>query len=216
LIKNQHQHSKHHDKGHGQRQGEHHGHFKGHIMGLIGRQGGHPGRGRFAGFGDGFGGGFGPFQGRKLNAQDLELVILSLLNEQPLHGYRLIKELEERSKGFYVPSAGMIYPALALLEDTARVTAETEGVKKLYHLTDEGRAHLEANRNEASDLLARLTAMGERAEKMREFFAEEDIGDLRDAVHALRSVVRGKRHATTEERKRVAEILKRAATEIGE
>ncbi|TAK98194.1 MAG: PadR family transcriptional regulator [Rhodospirillaceae bacterium] len=178
-------------------------------------RGRHGGWGRFGGFGGGFGDGFGPFMaGRKLGARDLELLILALLAEQPLHGYKIIKELEERSKGFYVPSPGMIYPSLAFLEEIGRVVAEAEGVKKLYRLTDEGRAHLEANRNEANALLAQLTLIGSKMEQMREFFSEEDGNDLRDAIHALRAAVRGKRHAAPEERKRVADILKRAAGEI--
>ena len=175
----------------------------------------HGGGGRFGGFGDGFGGSFGSFMaGRKLGARDLELAILALLAEQPLHGYKIIKELEERSKGFYVPSPGMIYPSLAFLEETGRVVGEAEGVKKLYRLTDEGRAHLEANRNEANALLAQLAFIGGKMEHLREAFAEEDGGDLHDAAHVLRAAVRGKRHATPDERKRVAEILKRAAKEI--
>ena len=54
-----------------------------------------------------FGGDFR--MGRKFAAGDLQLVILALLAEQPRHGYELIKILEERSGGFYVPSPGMMY-----------------------------------------------------------------------------------------------------------
>jgi hypothetical protein len=55
--------------------------------------------------------------GRKLDAIDIQLVILALLAEHPAHGYELIKTLEERSGGFYTPSPGVIYPALTYLHE---------------------------------------------------------------------------------------------------
>ena len=72
----------------------------------------------FGGFGAAFvhGGGLGGrgfFGGRKLGSGDLQLLIMALLEERPRHGYEIIKALEETSKGFYVPSPGMVYPALA-------------------------------------------------------------------------------------------------------
>src|SRR6202020_1345913 len=114
-----------------------------HLYHFIGR---HHGRHGFAPFGRGFmeggmgGRGFG--MGRKLASGDLQLLILDLLAEKPRHGYEIIKALEERSKGFYVPSPGMVYPALTYLEEIGHATVETEGTRKLYQLTDLGRAYL--------------------------------------------------------------------------
>ena len=66
-------------------------------------------------------------------------MILALLEEQPRHGYELIKELEERTGGAYRPSAGVIYPTLALLEDEGLVRpAGGETGRKLYETTDQG------------------------------------------------------------------------------
>src|SRR6202012_5708440 len=103
--------------------------------------------GRHHGFGD-FGGegGRGLGRGRKLAAGDLQLVILALLDQKPRHGYELIKELDERSGGFYSPSPGMVYPALTYLEEIGYATVEADGAKKLYSITDTGKAHLAANR----------------------------------------------------------------------
>lgn len=56
--------------------------------------------------------------GRKLASVDLQLLILGLLAEKPRHGYEIIKALDERSKGFYIPSPGMVYPALTYLEES--------------------------------------------------------------------------------------------------
>ncbi len=81
------------------------------------------------------GGGMGgrPFgMGRKLASVDLQLLILGLLAEKPRHGYEIIKALDERSKGFYIPSPGMVYPALTYLEEIGHATVEADGSRKLY------------------------------------------------------------------------------------
>jgi DNA-binding PadR family transcriptional regulator len=59
-----------------------------------------------------------------------------------MHGYEMIKALEEKSGGFYTPSAGTIYPTLQLLEDRGLVTVSVAEGKKVYSITDEGRAFL--------------------------------------------------------------------------
>src|SRR5277367_669719 len=106
-----------------------------------GRHGfGHGGPGFMGGHG---GGDFG--WARKLGAKDLQLLILALLGERPAHGYELIKTLEERSGGFYSPSPGVIYPALTYLHDIGFASVEQQGTRKLYSITPEGKAHLEAN-----------------------------------------------------------------------
>ena len=84
--------------------------------------------------------------GRKLGADDLQLVILALLEEKPRHGYEIIKALEERSGGFYSPSPGTIYPALTYLEELGYARVEVEGAKKSYHITDAGRDKLDERR----------------------------------------------------------------------
>ena len=78
----------------------------------------------------------------------LRLYLLSLLAEQPQHGYELIQALGERFGGTYVPSAGTIYPRLAKLQDEQIVTKETDGRRSVYAITDAGRAELEARRGE--------------------------------------------------------------------
>ena len=87
--------------------------------------------------------GHGARIGRFLEHGDLRFVVLALLAEQPRHGYELIRELEERTGGAYRPSPGVIYPTLSLLEDEgfARAVA-AEGARKLFEITDEGRAAL--------------------------------------------------------------------------
>jgi DNA-binding PadR family transcriptional regulator len=69
-------------------------------------------------------------------------VILDLLKDQPRHGYDIIRALEERSHGFYSPSPGSVYPTLQLLEDQGYVTSTEQDGKKVYAITDAGRAFL--------------------------------------------------------------------------
>jgi DNA-binding PadR family transcriptional regulator len=96
----------------------------------------------FGGAGPGGGpGGRGRTRGPNMYGRgDLKFVLLDLLQARPMHGYEMIKELESRAGGFYTPSAGAVYPTLQLLEDRGWVTSETVEGKKIYTITDEGRA----------------------------------------------------------------------------
>ena len=192
--------------------------------------GGHGGRG-FGGYGKHFmGGGMGgrPFgMGRKLAAVDLQLLILGLLEEKPRHGYEIIKALDERSKGFYIPSPGMVYPALTYLEEIGHATVETEGSRKLYSITESGTKHLEANRSTAEAMFAQFERVGERMDRIRRALQPEEAGeeaageqerrgsrDLLRARRDLKAALADKWDSPKEEQQRIAEILRRAAKEI--
>ena len=88
---------------------------------------------------------------------DLKFVILRLLEEKPRHGYEIIKEIEERFGGMYSPSPGTIYPTLTMLEDLgyARALPEESG-KKIYEITDEGRAYLAENQPLIDDIFSKI------------------------------------------------------------
>jgi len=159
--------------------------------------------------------------GRKLGADDLQLLLLALIAEKPSHGYDLIKLLEERSSGYYVPSPGMVYPALTYLEEAGFTTVEPEGTKKLYRITDQGRANLERNRAAVDALLSQLALIARRMDDSRRAFADEDDtreewegGELRQARRELRRVLRDLEDVSPEEGRRIAAILRRAAAEI--
>ena len=130
------------------------------------------GWGRFAAGveGEGWGNMGGNFRiGRMLASGDLRLVALYLIEQQPRHGYDLIKAIEEKSAGFYSPSPGIVYPALTFLEEAGYVTSTAEGNKKLYTITEEGRAHLADNREAIEGTLAFLAKAGEQMNRFREF-----------------------------------------------
>jgi DNA-binding PadR family transcriptional regulator len=202
----------------------HHHHFE-HF---FGHHRGHPGFGRFGrAFMEGGMGGRGFGMGRKLGSSDLQLLILKLLAEKPRHGYEVIKELDERSKGFYVPSPGMVYPALTYLEEIGHATVELDGTRKLYNITDLGKAHLTENMEAVDALFTQFGRVGDRMDRVRRAMQEdeegaEDLGgrqrggrkELKRAMHDLRSALGEKWHASAEEQQRIAAILQRAAAEI--
>jgi DNA-binding PadR family transcriptional regulator len=174
-----------------------------------------------------------------LGSADLQLLLLSLLAEKPSYGYELIKALEERSSGYYSPSPGMVYPALTYLEEIGFATVQTEGAKKLYQITDAGRAHLNQNGPAVDTLLEQLRWIGRRVEHWRRAMAPgsserdergDDVDPARDqagrpptgesapelqvARYNLRLALYEKLGATLEEQRRIAGILQRAAAEI--
>ena len=182
-------------------------------------------RGRFGAFTSGFGGAIGMggrafLAGRRLASGELQLVLLALLEERPSHGYELIKALEEHSGGFYSPSPGMIYPALTWLEEMGYARVSAEGAKKLYTITDAGRAYLQENRGAADAMLGQLRWIGRKMGRVREIFGgfdeEEDAGSDRvgAARRELRHALREKRGAPAEEKQRIAQILRDAAARI--
>ena len=77
--------------------------------------------------------------GTRMGRGDVREAVLSLLAEQPMHGYQIIHEIEERSGGTWKPSAGSVYPTLQLLADEGLISAEESNGRKTYSLTDAGR-----------------------------------------------------------------------------
>ncbi len=85
-----------------------------------------------------------PFGGRpKVRRGDIRVAILHLLTEEPMHGYQIMQELTERTDGMWKPSPGSVYPTLQQLEDEGLIRAEESEGKKVFGLTDEGRAKIE-------------------------------------------------------------------------
>jgi DNA-binding PadR family transcriptional regulator len=154
----------------------HHGHYGRHDESRSEHWGaGRHRRGRFGGLVSADGtawarGGMDPDDmraGRMLAQGDLRLIALSFIAEEPRHGYEIIKLVEEKTADWYSPSPGIVYPTLTYLEEAGYVTASTEGAKKLYAITEEGRAYLKANRDVVDVVLARLSALGERVSRWR-------------------------------------------------
>ncbi|AFC30792.1 hypothetical protein PM3016_4008 [Paenibacillus mucilaginosus 3016] len=124
-------------------------------------QGRHPGRRRpdpEHGYGEmdlrhrhgGFGG-RGEGRRRFFERGEFKFALLELLATEPMHGYQLIKAMEEKTGGLYTPSAGSVYPNLQLLEDMKLIGSGESDGKKLYHITDEGRTFLQQRAEEETE-----------------------------------------------------------------
>jgi DNA-binding PadR family transcriptional regulator len=108
--------------------------------------------------------GDGPRRRRRshLSSDDLRLLVLFLIADKPRHGYDVIKAVETLSGGQYVPSPGVIYPTLTMLQDMGHIEeVPEEGSRKTYQATDEGRAWLEEQGEAMQDLMLRLDGLGE-------------------------------------------------------
>jgi DNA-binding PadR family transcriptional regulator len=201
-----------------------HGHCGHHHRWAAGRHR----RGRFGGFGfggrhGGYGGGMNPDDmraGRMLAQGDLRLVALALIAQAPRHGYEIIKLVEEKTADWYSPSPGIVYPTLTFLEEAGYVTVSSEGAKKLYTITAEGRAYLDANKELADVVLDRLTAIGERVNRWRRAARgeREERRTLPPLVEAafdhLRATVGKRLQDDAEAEAQLVEILARAAGEL--
>ncbi|UXA17714.1 PadR family transcriptional regulator [Mycobacterium sp. SMC-4] len=163
-------------------------------------------------FGPGFGfgpGGFGP-GGRRGGGRgagrgrrgDVRAAILKLLTDRPMHGYEMIQEIHERSQQLWKPSPGSIYPTLQLLVDEGLLTAtETEGSKKLFELTEDGRAAAEKIQTAPWDAItedADPAAMGLRTA------AGQLMGAIAQSAHT----------ATPEQQQRIVDVVNNARREI--
>ena len=147
--------------------------------------------------------------------QHQPIALLSLLADDPRHGYELMKELEARSGGMYKASAGTVYPTLQQLEDEGLVTSEALEGKKVYSLTDSGRAELE--RKEAT-----ARRIWRRAESWQEWGDWIGVGpEIGEITGPVGGVVRAAFRATgtcgsrrRETAREVRDILERARDEL--
>ncbi|MBB2992205.1 DNA-binding PadR family transcriptional regulator [Mycolicibacterium iranicum] len=163
-----------------------------------------PGGGKFGpGFGFGPGGRRGgPRGGGRGRRGDVRAAILKLLTDRPMHGYEMIQEINERSQQLWKPSPGSVYPTLQLLVDEGLiVSTESEGSKKLFELTDEGRAAAEKIETAPWDEIADG--------------ADPAAVGLRNAVGQLMGAVAQSAHAATaEQQQRIVDIVNNARREI--
>jgi DNA-binding PadR family transcriptional regulator len=128
--------------------------------------------------------------------------ILTLLAERPMHGYEMIQQIAERSNGIWKPSPGSVYPTLQLLDDEGLIVAsEPDGSKKLFELTEQGRAAAEKVETPPWDEIAEGADPGQM--------------NLRSAIGQLFGAVAQSAHtATADQQQRIIEILNNARREV--
>ncbi|MEV4725132.1 MULTISPECIES: PadR family transcriptional regulator [Micromonospora] len=120
----------------------------------------------------------------------LRLYLLRLLDDGPKHGYELIRLLEERFLGLYAPSAGTIYPRLQRLEADGLVTHTAAGGRKVYEITEDGRAELRQRADELTTLESDISASVEDLSALAGEIQTEVRGSVRDLKRELREATR--------------------------
>jgi len=80
---------------------------------------------------------------RELLKGNTDSLLLSLLGQQPMYGYQIIKELEQRSQGYFKFKEGTLYPALHRLEQAGLVIAKWQHLpagqeRRYYYITEKG------------------------------------------------------------------------------
>lgn len=159
-----------------------------------------------------FGSGRRGFNFKVFDRGDLKYVILRLLSEKPMHGYEVMRALEEESGGCYSASPGSVYPTLQMLEDQGYVVCEEKEGKKVYSITDDGRAFLRENGDLVEEIVDRVSDFTDR-------FFRTEMKDLTRSFRHLAQVTfeRGVRWSERPENlERMRVILDRAASEIEE
>jgi DNA-binding PadR family transcriptional regulator len=143
----------------------------------------------------------------------LRMVMLQLIADKPSYGYEIIKAIEERLSGGYAPSPGVVYPTLTLLEEEGlAMVASTDGNKKRYAATEEGKAYLKANQATLKAIFGRIQAAGKAFGRGRSPQIKRAIMNLKFALKMR--VERG--NLSTEQLSKIAEALDAAARTIDE
>src|SRR5688572_9152287 len=132
----------------------------------------------------------------------LRLYLLLLLDDEPRHGYELIRLLEDRFMGMYTPSAGTIYPRLAALEDDGLVEHEVVDGRKVYRLTAAGQAELADRRDEVVAIAAEAV---QSARALAADIRDEVRSSVRDIRRELKDAVRDVKR---EERRVTREVVR--------
>jgi DNA-binding PadR family transcriptional regulator len=157
-------------------------------------------------------GGRGRRRRQMFESGEVKFIILRLLKDKPMHGYEVMKALEEKMAGTYSPSPGTVYPTLQLLEDEGFVRVEEVDGKKVYHVTPEGEAYLTENRDLIDEIVDRVK------ETVRDV-AGGAMGDLHRTFGRLAKTTFGtawRRGPDDPALAKVAEILKRATKDVEE
>jgi DNA-binding PadR family transcriptional regulator len=149
-----------------------------------------------------------PRRGSSFQKGDLKYILLDLIKDKPRHGYDIIRELEERSYGFYRPSPGVIYPTLQMLEEMGYASSTEQEGKKVYSITEEGLAFLAKKKDIANGVRSQIKHnwsfknIGRMALVMKEYHALENL------------LGQGFRSLDADRTERIRQVLIRAYQEI--
>ena len=120
--------------------------------------------------------------GPRARRGDVRAAVLALLAERPMHGYEMIKEIEERTEGAWTPSAGSIYPTLQLLEDEGLIRGEESDGKRRFTLTEAGSAEQEEKAGEETPWDAVRAGAAPEADHLRDSSASSTTRSARSST----------------------------------
>lgn len=139
---------------------------------------------------------------------DLKYILLDLIKDKPRHGYKIIRTLQEQSKGLYAPSAGVIYPTLQMLEEMGYASSTQLDGKRVYSITNEGLHFLETRGKLAEEI----------KNQMRNSWSPSNMGEMMELMSQMRKISQlvGQefRNADPEKRNRLREVLSRTYSEL--
>jgi DNA-binding PadR family transcriptional regulator len=139
---------------------------------------------------------------------DLKYVILDLLKEKPRYGYEIIRDLEERSHGFYTPSQGVVYPTLQMLEEMGYASATERDGKKIYTITEKGSKFLDEQKDFTDEV----------KRHMKRHWNPENIGMFAQTMAEFGELARMMGHRArrvdSDKMKRIREVICSAREEI--
>jgi DNA-binding PadR family transcriptional regulator len=150
-----------------------------------------------------------PFrQGPKVARGDVRAAILALLAEQPRNGSQIIQEISRRSGGIWKPSSGSVYPALQLLEDEGLIRAEETDGRRAFHLTEAGRAYVEARQDElAAPWEAVSESVDERVVALQTLIGQVSMASMQVAMAGSEAQVAAAQRILIEVRRAMYRIL---------
>lgn len=148
---------------------------------------------------------------RLFDASDIRLLILHFLSGNTAHGYELIKSIEATAKGEYVPSPGIIYPNLSLLEEMGFIAAvQGDSSKKAWMLTEEGQTELAAQQEHLGHIIAKLESLGVLGDNRR-------LPEIQRAIHNFKMAINtklGRSDLSKETLYKIIDTLDQAAKDI--
>lgn len=145
----------------------------------------------------------------------LRLYLLRLLDEEPRHGYEVIRQLRDQFMGVYAPSPGTIYPRLARLEEEGLVTHDEVDGRKVYRITEAGREELRSRSDELDELEEELHASVTDIVREVKEDVRETVRNLREELTwTAREMRRQEREDVREESQQVREELREQARRV--
>jgi len=147
---------------------------------------------------------------RLFRGGDLKLVVLDIIQQAPVHGYEIIKALEELVGGGYSPSPGTIYPTLNTLEESGYASAREAAGRKEYSVTPEGKAFLRQNKTALTDIHQRLSVLKHLQDAKNSAEIQRAMENLKTAIWLKFS----EEELHLDEIRRIADLLDRTAVAI--